>query len=288
MVLALWGAAAARAGMADKVDGQWVGMEASAASEALRAQLDVPAGEGFVVEKVFPDTPAAKAGIQRYDVLLRADGTPLHGIGDLAAQIDNALLAELQKGADEKLAIELLRAGKRQTVTFKPAVSIRFVHVVCEHWLGVEYSLSDPGGALRAQLNLPAGQGSVVDSVLSGSPAAQAGIRPCDILLQVNDKPLRGGMNELLTEINRDVKDNKLAIELLRGGKRQTLTVAPARRPAFVQDGSCLVFFYYPGKTVPPGDLSKLPERVRAKVETIVHRLEAAMERQSRQPRSKP
>jgi C-terminal processing protease CtpA/Prc len=124
--------------------------------------------------------------------------------------------------------------------------------------------------------------------VLPGSPAAKAGIRPYDILLQVNDKPLRGGRDELLAEINREVKDNKLAIELLRGGKRQTLSVAPAKRPAFVQDGSTLLFFYHRGQSVTSSDLSKLPERVRNKVEKIVHRLEAGMERQFQKPRDVP
>ena len=128
MMLALCCAADLQAHVAGKVDNQWVGIEASAANDALRVQLNLPAGEGFVVEKVIPKTPAARAGIQQYNVLLRANGKTLGSIRDLAAEIDKALKAGFDKGEKVNVSIELLRAGKRQTVSFKPAVHITFNH----------------------------------------------------------------------------------------------------------------------------------------------------------------
>jgi hypothetical protein len=67
---------------------------------------------GLVVEKLMPDSPAAKAGIRQFDVLLRAGGTPLLGLRDLLGQVEKS------KGG--QIPVELFRGGKRQTVTVTP------------------------------------------------------------------------------------------------------------------------------------------------------------------------
>ena len=91
----------------------WLGMMCTPAPEVLRAQMALPAGTGLVVQEIVPDGPAAKAGLQRYDILLQADGQQLP---DAAA---------LGKVANDKGAVavefNLLRAGKAQTIKVTPA-----------------------------------------------------------------------------------------------------------------------------------------------------------------------
>ena len=53
----------------------WIGMLGGPATPELRAQLDIPEGQGLLVRQVVPDSPAAKAGLQDFDILLKANDT---------------------------------------------------------------------------------------------------------------------------------------------------------------------------------------------------------------------
>jgi len=94
--------------------GYWVGVAVVPPDAALRAQLGLSEADGgLVVENLVPDGPAAKAGMRQFDMLLKAGGTPLREIGDLAGQIE--------KSKESKMPVELIRGGKRQTVAVTPA-----------------------------------------------------------------------------------------------------------------------------------------------------------------------
>src|SRR5438132_1455211 len=59
----------------DKSEGPvtFLGVVAREASPEVSRQLDLPEGTGMVVELVVPDSAAAKAGIQKYDILTKLD-----------------------------------------------------------------------------------------------------------------------------------------------------------------------------------------------------------------------
>ena len=98
-----------------------------------------------------------------------------------------------------------------------------------KHWIGI---LGGPiGPELRAQLEIPEGQGVLMRQVLPDSPAAKAGLRDFDILLRANDTELadlRGLMAIVETEGERG---GKITLEVLRHGQRETLTITPEARP---------------------------------------------------------
>lgn len=82
----------------------FLGVEAVPASGALAAQLRLPEGHGLVVQYVVPDSPAAAAGLARFDVLLKLDDQLL---------IEPRQLAVLVRGHKDGDAVTLtyLRAG---------------------------------------------------------------------------------------------------------------------------------------------------------------------------------
>ena len=65
-----------------------IGLFASRPSPALQAQLKLPKDPGLVVEGCGADSPASKAGVQRYDILLKGNDKPLIGRNDLMQLID--------------------------------------------------------------------------------------------------------------------------------------------------------------------------------------------------------
>jgi hypothetical protein len=88
----------------------WLGVSTEEASEALASQLALKPGEGLVVMFVAPDSPAAKAGIQKYDVIEQLGDQMLVD----AAQLRK--LVQMQKDGDT-IKLALYRGGKKQTVS---------------------------------------------------------------------------------------------------------------------------------------------------------------------------
>jgi serine protease Do len=69
-------------------------------------------GGGLDVDKVGRESPAEKAGVKAGDILLKLDGTEL-----LTKEQFQDLLKE--KAPDDRVALELLRNGKPETLTFR-------------------------------------------------------------------------------------------------------------------------------------------------------------------------
>jgi membrane-associated protease RseP (regulator of RpoE activity) len=87
-----------------------LGVTVSEVPPVLRTQLSVGEGEGVVVEEVLPDTPAARLGLRRHDVILSVNGIPVSS----AAGIRSALGAVKEGGA---LTLRILRGGKAEEVS---------------------------------------------------------------------------------------------------------------------------------------------------------------------------
>src|SRR5690606_37461404 len=60
--------------------GTWIGwVLQDAVPETLRAHLNLEGDEGVFVREVVEESPAAKAGIRDFDVIVEANGEPVHG-----------------------------------------------------------------------------------------------------------------------------------------------------------------------------------------------------------------
>jgi hypothetical protein len=88
----------------------WLGVSLEEASETLSAQLGLNRGVGLVVTYVTTNSPAAKAGLQRNDVLVEFEDQWL---------VHPAQLRKLVQARQEGDAVKLVfyRAGKKQAVT---------------------------------------------------------------------------------------------------------------------------------------------------------------------------
>ena len=93
----------------------WIGVAcAPITSPDCEAQLQLPNDEGLLAETVYPDSPAAKAGLQEGDVLLKA------GSKTLSSSSFDDLVRTVDAARDKKLSVELIRGGQRSTVQVQP------------------------------------------------------------------------------------------------------------------------------------------------------------------------
>jgi|GEM_PF-859715 len=90
----------------------YLGVSTGPLPAALGAQLNLPEGFGLLVEQVVPDSPAAKAGIQRYDVLKQLNDQQLAAPDQLAALVRSA-------GKDAEVSVTVVRKGTEQKLTVK-------------------------------------------------------------------------------------------------------------------------------------------------------------------------
>ena len=104
---------------------------------------------------------------------------------------------------------------------------------VVRGYLGM--TISDVTEEIREAFDLPEARGALVQSVEADKPASRAGIRQGDVIVQVDDKPIRNN-RELIDYISYLPVGTDVKITLLRNGRRETVTARTAKRPLESED----------------------------------------------------
>ncbi|HEY6444192.1 MAG TPA: DegQ family serine endoprotease [Candidatus Acidoferrales bacterium] len=171
-----------------KVVRGYLGIEIQELTPDLARQFGVNTRGGALVGEVEPDTPAAKAGLKRGDVILTLNGQPVASDRDLRLRIS-------QMAPDTSVKLGISRDGKTQD--FNVTLG-ELPEKVAQEGTGKE---SAPGGLegievqnltpdIAQQLQLPVGtKGVVVTSVDPSSPAASE-LNRGDVVQEVNHKPV--------------------------------------------------------------------------------------------------
>jgi Do/DeqQ family serine protease len=99
---------------------------------------------------------------------------------------------------------------------------------VTRGWIGVEPNELSP--ELAETFGVKPVPGVIITGVLQKGPAAQAGIRPGDVILQVAEQPV-SSVAELLSRVAGLEPGKPASFALLRHGDRMSLSVTPGVRP---------------------------------------------------------
>jgi len=84
--------------------------------------------------------------------------------------------------------------------------------------------------ATTNQCRLPEVNGVVVVDVMAGSPAAKAGLRPCDLITAVGGKPVKNP-SEVQLAVDQSRVGSELPIDVRRGDTTRSISVQPAELP---------------------------------------------------------
>ena len=104
---------------------------------------------------------------------------------------------------------------------------IKSGHVV-RGWIGVETQDITP--ELARSFSLPRQNGAMIAGVVRNGPAYKGGVRPGDILLSVDDKPV-SDTTGMLNQIAQLVPGEKAKMKVLRKSRETTLDVTVGKRP---------------------------------------------------------
>jgi S1-C subfamily serine protease len=163
---------------------------------------------GALVSNVPADSPSARAGLKAGDVVISIDGRTVSEGRDL-------LRAVLTKRVGDQVAIHVLRNGRElelvATLGERPHDG-RAVPANPE--LGAPPSRTDPELGLELGPN-PRGSGALVLRVGPTSPAARAGIRRGDVVVEADGQTV--GNNATLVE--RAFADGQALLRVMRGSE---------------------------------------------------------------------
>jgi serine protease Do len=169
-----------------KVIRGWLGVAIQDVDQELAEAMKLPAATGILLSDVKPGTPAAKAGLARGDVVLKVDGK----VVDTSGQFRNVIAAS---GSKRKVRLDLIRDGKAVTADVElgevpepdAAVSSGPSSSQGSALDGITLENVNPQNAQALQLDKGV-QGVVVTRLDPQCKAARAGLRPGDVVLEVN------------------------------------------------------------------------------------------------------
>lgn len=179
--------------------------------------FELDSKEGVLITTVSPDSPAEKAKMKRGDVIIEFDGKEIKDVNQF-----RMLAAEAVPG--EKIDIVLVRDGKKKTVKLeigeRPTETAgneidEDAEDISPLFLGV--GLQSLQAEYREALDLPNDiDGIIVTDVQGGTPAAKAGLRRGDVIVEVDKKQIEN-LDDFRSVMD-DYDDDKVMVVIFRGG----------------------------------------------------------------------
>lgn len=207
-----------------KVTRGWLGVGIQPVTDDLASKFGVKEGEGVLVNEVFDGDPAAKAGIQPGDVIIKVEGKPVdtpQTLSRLVAGIPPGKKAELQVIRDGKIRNLAVELGERK----EEAVVASIPKTAPESMLGVD--VQDLTAELAERFKIKDEKGVLVTKVETGSAAEQEGLREGDLIREVNRERV-DNVDQFKGSIGKLKKEESVLLRVIREGRAFYVVLKPA------------------------------------------------------------
>jgi serine protease Do len=207
--------------------GSWLGVETREVTSDNAKELKLPGERGVVLGRIAPDSPASKSGLRENDVVTEINGQQVEGAMQFRRMIReipagrNVQLTVWRDGRTQRINVTLGKAeelrrnmtrvtpGMPGTFAFRmpelpempdlpevaeipgmPSMEFDGAMLYAGHpRLGID--AEDLAGQLGSFFGAPDGEGILVRSVNSGSPAEKAGVKAGDVITSLNGERIR-------------------------------------------------------------------------------------------------
>ncbi len=229
----------------------WLGVESQEISSEKAKELKLPAERGVLLERIVPDSPAAKAGLKDNDVITEINGQRVEGAAQFRRMIHeipagrSVQFTVWRDGRAQSVGVTLGKSEDHGNMWFKtaprafsfqlpkievpevapmPDMDMEGFAVLAGSRPRLGIDAEDLSGQFGAYFGAPDGEGVLVREVNTGSPAEKAGVKSGDVITSLNGDRIRslGDLREKLAG-KRDEKTVKLGV--LRNKSEISITV---------------------------------------------------------------
>ena len=187
----------------------WIGLWVQDLDSDLTRYFNIPKKQGVLIADVDADSPAQKAGLREGEVILAIDGRKVVSVQDYRARLRNY-------GVDDTMMMKIWVHGKTRDVKIKARA------FPMERAPGMAYAL------LGLKVDPQSSNGAVVSKVQKGGFLARTGVRPGDVIRQVNEFLVRAPVDFHKAVIKYRERESVVLL-LQRASQRYYITV-PVRR----------------------------------------------------------
>ncbi len=199
-----------------KVTRGYLGVLPQDITPSLAKKLELKNGGGALLAEVTPRGPADKAGLESGDVVLEFNGKPIRDAHHLRLEVARTKPADAipvrirRDGETKTLKVSLReRPEDRELMGGQPGRPEPRRDEGTLNGVGV----ADINPQYRQQYNLPPRlKGVLVTEVEEGSPAWDAGLRPGNVILELNREPVSSA--DQAVKLTEDPKDKTTLLKL--------------------------------------------------------------------------
>ncbi|MHA1517634.1 MAG: PDZ domain-containing protein, partial [Alphaproteobacteria bacterium] len=197
------------------VDRGWLGVVIQNVNDDIADSIGLQKPNGAMITKVTEDGPAAKEDIKAGDVIIEVNGNEVKDSRDLARKI-----AELDP--DTKVNLSIVRYGDTREVnmmlgSFPSAKKLAALQK--DEPEDLSQPMKDLGLSLAPAMKIPGAgkEGVVITEVEPDSDAADKGLKPGDIILQVAgvDVSAPGDVADGIKKVMKSAKGDKDTVKVL-------------------------------------------------------------------------
>jgi serine protease Do len=174
----------------------WLGVRIQTVNDELAEGLRLPQAKGALVANVTPGGPAEKAGIKQGDVILKFDGREVNQMRTLPRMVAETPIKKkvdvvvMRQGSELTLQVELgelTEEAEQATLQTGPQATVPTAREGKIAALGL--TLSELSAPLRERFSLTEdAKGVVVTEVDENSAAAEKGLNPGDVIVEVDQQ----------------------------------------------------------------------------------------------------
>ncbi len=248
-------------------DQGYLGVMLQDVTPSMAKALQMGDQTGVMINEVVDDSPAAKAGLEDGDVILEFNGSVISDNGDLVKAVrgtnpgDNVKVVVFRGGKNKTIDVEIGKHEDKNVFFLSGDDDVHAPHyqhfekdgnqvivmtdndddftwtmdndMVMEFntdrgFMGVH--LDDLNGQLGEYFGVEDGKGALVTEVIEDSPAAAAGLKAGDVIVQVGEQDIDSP--EALHMALADTKaEQQMAVKVVRKGQSKSMSITLGEMP---------------------------------------------------------
>ena len=206
-----------------KVERGWLGVSIQPLTTDLAKNFKRDDTKGALVSSVIEGSPAEKAGLKPGDVIVEFNGKKVTKATELPS-----LVADLPVGREAPMVI--VRDGNEMRLNARIArledeTPTKVADTQSKGQLGLALQPITP--PVARELGLKVKEGVLVRDVVEGGRAAEAGVRPGDVIVEINRQPVRT-VEDLKARVDKQGKNEPIVLLLNRDGQALFVAVPAA------------------------------------------------------------